>query len=72
MSQASFTEDLSARVRDAQILELINICSEITSILYFDLKHLDIKEDQVNELKTQLKQVETQKSEEVTLFKQNI
>ena len=41
----SFLDDLTSKVRDAQILELISIISEITSILNFDLKHLDLKDE---------------------------
>ena len=38
-------EDISLKVRDAQILELITVVSEITNILNFDLKHIDMKDD---------------------------
>jgi hypothetical protein len=37
-------EDLSLKVRDVQIIELITILSEITNVLNFDLKHIDLKD----------------------------
>ena len=53
-------------------MELINIVSEITSILNFDLKHLDLKDEQILELKQKDKEHEQLKNEEVNMFKKNI
>jgi len=63
---------LGSKVRDAQILELINIVSEITSILNFDLKHLDLKDEQIRELKLREKDTEANKAEELNTFKSSI
>ena len=45
LQEFSFLDDISQKVRDAQILELIQILSEITGILNFDLMHLDHKDE---------------------------
>ena len=51
LQEYSFLDDISQKVRDAQILELISIVSEISGILNFDLMHLDLKDEQIADLK---------------------
>lgn len=68
----SFLDDLTGKVRDAQIMELIAICCEISNVLNFDLKHLDLKDQQINDLKNGIKDLEQLKNEEINVFKSNI
>ena len=46
--------------------------SEITNILNFDLKHIDLKDEQISELKDQQKDHEQAKIEEINHFKTKI
>ena len=71
--------DVLSRVRDAQVLELITIVSEITNVLNFDLKHIELKDDQIKELKLQndkikdsQQQAESAKNQDIELFKTRI
>lgn len=45
---------------------------EITNILNFDLKHIDLKDEQIDEMKTRLREVEQQKEGEIMDFKSKI
>ena len=69
LQEFSFLDDISQKVWDAQILELIQILSEITGILNFDLMHLDHKDEEISELKNQNSDLEVQKNEEICVFK---
>lgn len=68
----STVDDVPSRVRDAQVLELITIVSEITNVLNFDLKHIELKEEQIKELKTQQHQAESANNQEIEQFKAKI
>jgi hypothetical protein len=62
----------ASQTRDAQIVELISMISEITNILNFDMKHIDLKDEQIDEMKTRLREVEQQKEAEIMDFKSKI
>ena len=68
----STVDDVPSRVRDAQVLELITIVSEITNVLNFDLKHIELKDEQIKELKTQQHQAESANNQEIEQFKAKI
>ena len=64
--------DHSCAIRDAQVLELVSLLSEVTNILHFDLKCLELKNSQIEELKSRVGEVERNKMNEHELFKQRI
>ena len=68
----STINDVLSRVRDAQVLELITIVSEITNVLNFDLKHIELKDEQIKELKMHQQQAESAKNQDIELFKTKI
>lgn len=64
--------DNSGVIRDAQVLELVAMLSELTNILHFDLKCLELKNSQIEDLKSRVGEVERNKDNEHQLFKQKI
>lgn len=54
------------------MLELVSMLSEVTNILHFDLKCLELKNSQIEDLKSRVGEVERNKVTEHELFKQRI
>lgn len=54
------------------MLELVALLSEVTNILHFDLKCLELKNSQIEDLKSRVGEVERSKTTEHELFKQRI
>ena len=65
-------KDKRGELRDAQIVELIATISEITNVLNFDLRHLDLKDTQIEELQGKLVEGDRMKDTELNEFKKNI
>ena len=65
-------KDRRGELRDAQIIELIGTVSEITNVLNFDLRHLELKDTQIEELKGRLTEGDRMKDSELNEFKRNI
>lgn len=59
-------------IRDHQIVELIQVISQITNILNFDLKALDVKDSQLEGLQQQLQDCQESKEAEIKEYKQGI
>ena len=54
------------------MLELVAMLSEVTNVLHFDLKCLELKNSQIEDLKSRVGEVERNKVTEHELFKQRI
>ena len=65
-------KDKRGELRDAQIVELIATVSEITNVLNFDLRHLELKDTQIEELQGRLVEGDRMKDTELNEFKKNI
>jgi len=65
-------KDRQGELRDAQIIELVALVSEITNVLNFDLRHLELKDTQIEELKGQIVEGDKMKDSELNEVKKNI
>ena len=65
-------KDRQGELRDSQIIELIATVSEITNVLNFDLRHLDLKDTQIEGLQGRIVEDGRMKDSEHNEFKKNI
>lgn len=65
-------DDVAANVRDEQILALVAIVVQITNVLSFEVQRINLKDEQINELKNTKRDVELAKAHELNSFKAKI
>lgn len=64
--------DYQTAIRDSQIIELLSIMSEITNILNFDFKCVELKDLEIEQLKNKVVETERKKEGENESFKSKI